>query len=64
MELKKGFIVIKNAIDLGLLDAVSRDFEAVALTKENSDVFKTANGDVKQIQNMHNTGSLFKSKFN
>lgn len=60
MELKKGFLVIKQAIDLDLLDAISRDFETVAMTKENGDVFRTANGDVKQIQNMHGTDTFKK----
>ena len=50
----KGYKIIKNAFPLPLLDNISRDFEQVALTKDSSDVFRTANGDVKQIQNMQN----------
>lgn len=55
----KGYKIIKNAFPTLLLDKVSRDFEEVSLTKGLSDVFRTANGDVKQIQNMQ-TDETFK----
>jgi ectoine hydroxylase-related dioxygenase (phytanoyl-CoA dioxygenase family) len=43
--------IIKNAFSTELLDKVNKDFENVALCFGDSDVFKTKNGDVKQIQN-------------
>ncbi len=50
----KGYEVIKNAIDTKVLDLISRDFESVALTCKDENVFRTKNGNVKQIQNMQN----------
>ena len=50
----KGYKILRKSFDLGLLDEISREFEVVALTCKPEDVFRTANGDVKQIQNLHN----------
>lgn len=47
----KGYRIIKNAFSTELLDKVNRDFENVALCFSDTDVFRTQNGDVKQIQN-------------
>lgn len=46
-----GYIIIEKAIDINILDLISKDFESVALQCKNEDVFRTKNGDVKQIQN-------------
>jgi hypothetical protein len=51
---EKGYVVIKNAIDSKLLDLIPRDFELVGKVSLEEDVFRTANGDVKQIQNLQN----------
>tara|TARA_R110000782_G_scaffold270273_1_gene370183 strand:+ start:5642 stop:6268 length:627 start_codon:yes stop_codon:yes gene_type:complete len=50
----KGYKIIKNAFDKFLLSGVSRDLEEVALSCKTDDVFRTANGDIKQIQNLQN----------
>ena len=52
--MEKGYKVIKKAFDKHLLDVIARDFETVALQCEPENVFKTKNGDVKQIQNCQN----------
>lgn len=49
--MEKGYVVIRNAFDTQFLDLFARDFETVALQCEPQDVFRTKNGDVKQIQN-------------
>ncbi len=54
--MEKGYKILPNSFDLTLLDKVDRDFESVALFCEPENVFRTANGDVKQIQNLQNYG--------
>lgn len=58
--MEKGYKILPNSFDLTLLDEVDRDFESVALFCNPENVFRTANGDVKQIQNLQNYG-IFKS---
>ena len=48
----KGYKVLKNSFNTTLLDMITKDFEKVAMSRDSGDVFRTANGDVKQIQNM------------
>lgn len=50
----KGYEILRKAFDKDLLDLISRDFETVALQCKSENVFKTKNGDVKQIQNCQN----------
>jgi len=50
--MRRGYEVIKCAFKTSILDNISRDFEQVALGRNTSDVFRTTNGDVKQIQHM------------
>lgn len=52
--MEKGYEIIKNAFPTNLLDLISRDFETVALQCQSENVFKTKNGNVKQIQNCQN----------
>jgi ectoine hydroxylase-related dioxygenase (phytanoyl-CoA dioxygenase family) len=52
--MEKGYKVLKNVFDKFLLNGVSRDLETVALQCKPEDVFRTANGDIKQIQNLQN----------
>jgi ectoine hydroxylase-related dioxygenase (phytanoyl-CoA dioxygenase family) len=52
--MEKGYKIIKNAFDKTLLDIISRDFETVALQCKSENVFRTKNGDVKQIQKCEN----------
>jgi ectoine hydroxylase-related dioxygenase (phytanoyl-CoA dioxygenase family) len=47
----KGYKLYEKFFPIGLLDNVSRDFESVATFFPDSDVFRTKDGDVKQIQN-------------
>ncbi len=47
----KGYKILRNAFDTKFLDMFARDFETVALQCKTEDVFRTKNGDVKQIQN-------------
>lgn len=47
----KGYKIIKKAFKKEMLDLVARDFETVALQCKPENVFRTKNGDVKQIQN-------------
>lgn len=47
----KGYKILRNAFHKPLLDIIPRDFETVALQHKPENVFKTKNGDVKQIQN-------------
>lgn len=56
--MEKGYLVLREAINTKLLDVIPRDFEWVALDCKPEDVFRTANGDVKQIQNMQNYSSF------
>lgn len=51
----KGYKILRNAFTKPLLDIISRDFENVALQHKPEDVFRTKNGDVKQIQNCHSS---------
>jgi ectoine hydroxylase-related dioxygenase (phytanoyl-CoA dioxygenase family) len=51
--MEKGYKIIKHAFDTILLDLFSRDFESIALQCKPENVFRTKNGDVKQIQNCH-----------
>jgi ectoine hydroxylase-related dioxygenase (phytanoyl-CoA dioxygenase family) len=53
--MNKGYKVIKSAFDISLLDMIHKDFERGASRRNPNDVFRTANGDVKQIQNMQDT---------
>jgi ectoine hydroxylase-related dioxygenase (phytanoyl-CoA dioxygenase family) len=48
----KGYNIIKDAFPTKVLDLFPRDFEAFASKRPESDVFRTKNGDVKQIQNL------------
>lgn len=52
--MEKGYKIIRKAFDKKLLDVISRDFETVALQCKPENVFRTKNGDVKQIQNCQN----------
>ena len=49
--MEKGYKILRNAFHKPLLDLIPRDFETVALQYKTENVFKTKNGDVKQIQN-------------
>jgi ectoine hydroxylase-related dioxygenase (phytanoyl-CoA dioxygenase family) len=51
--MEKGYRVYNNGVDTMLLDLIDRDIETFALTRKDEDVFRTKNGDVKQIQNLH-----------
>lgn len=63
----KGYQILKHAFDTKFLDLFSRDFETVALQCKPENVFRTKNGDVKQIQNcqhwrlFYELGRLIKS---
>ena len=63
----KGYQILKHAFDTKFLDLFSRDFETVALQCKPENVFRTKNGDVKQIQNcqhwrlFYDLGKLIKS---
>lgn len=50
----KGYKIIKKAFNKSLLDLIIRDFETIALQCKPENVFRTKNGDVKQIQNCQN----------
>jgi len=52
--MEKGYKILKKAFPKETLELISRDFETVALQCETNNVFKTKNGDVKQIQNCQN----------
>lgn len=56
--MEKGYEVIRNAFDKFTLAMIKRDFEKLALTCKAEDVFRTKDGDVKQIQNMHLMGDF------
>lgn len=49
--MEKGYGIIREAFNTKFLDLFARDFETVALQCNSEDVFRTKNGDVKQIQN-------------
>jgi ectoine hydroxylase-related dioxygenase (phytanoyl-CoA dioxygenase family) len=49
--MEKGYVIIRKAFSTKFLDLFARDFETVALQCNSEDVFRTKNGDVKQIQN-------------
>ena len=49
--MEKGYKILRNAFNTKTLDMFSRDFETTALQCKPEDVFRTKNGDVKQIQN-------------
>jgi ectoine hydroxylase-related dioxygenase (phytanoyl-CoA dioxygenase family) len=51
--MEKGYKILKHAFDTSFLDLFSRDFETVASQFKPENVFRTKNGDVKQIQNCH-----------
>ena len=55
----KGYKIIKKAFKKELLDMIVRDFETVALQCKPENVFKTKNGDVKQIQHCQNFGVFY-----
>ena len=57
--MEKGYKIIRNAFPTNLLDLISRDFETAALQCLPENVFKTKNGDVKQIQNCQNFRLFF-----
>lgn len=52
--MEKGYIILRNAFKKEMLDVIARDFETVALQCKPENVFRTKNGDVKQIQNCQN----------
>lgn len=52
--MEKGYKIIRKAFDTKTLDLFARDFETVALQCKPENVFRTKNGDVKQIQNCQN----------
>jgi len=52
--MNKGYFTYHNRIPMFILDNISRDFDKVASESNKDDVFRTANGDVKQIQNLQN----------
>lgn len=52
--MEKGYKILRNAFNTKTLDLFARDFEAVALQCKPENVFRTKNGDVKQIQNCQN----------
>lgn len=54
----KGYKIIENAFDATLLNKFSGNFEAVALNCEEKNVFRTANGDVKQIQSLQHKSNF------
>ncbi len=54
LVMEKGYKILRQVFDKSLLDLVSRDFETVALQCKPENVFRTKNGDVKQIQNCQN----------
>lgn len=49
--MEKGYKIIRKAFNTKFLDLFARDFETIALQCNSEDVFRTKNGDVKQIQN-------------
>ena len=54
--MKKGYEKIKHAIDLCALNMIPKnmeDIEEISKTCNPEDVFRTENGDIKQIQNLH-----------
>jgi ectoine hydroxylase-related dioxygenase (phytanoyl-CoA dioxygenase family) len=52
--MEKGYKILRKAFPKEALELISRDFETVALQCETENVFRTKNGDVKQIQNCQN----------
>lgn len=52
--MEKGYEILRKSFDKSLLDLVARDFETLALQCKSENVFRTKNGDVKQIQNCQN----------
>lgn len=50
----KGYKILRKAFKKEMLDLIARDFETVALQCKSENVFRTKNGDVKQIQNCQN----------
>jgi hypothetical protein len=48
----KGYKILRKAFDTSFLDMFVRDFETLAIQCKPEDVFRTKNGDVKQIQNL------------
>lgn len=52
--MEKGYTILRNAFKKEMLDVIARDFETVALQCKPENVFRTKNGDVKQIQNCQN----------
>jgi ectoine hydroxylase-related dioxygenase (phytanoyl-CoA dioxygenase family) len=50
----KGYKILRKAFKKEILDLIARDFETVALQCKPENVFRTKNGDVKQIQNCQN----------
>lgn len=50
----KGYKILRKAFKKEMLDLIARDFETVALQCKPENVFRTKNGDVKQIQNCQN----------
>jgi hypothetical protein len=55
----KGYQILRHAFDTKFLDLFARDFETVALQCKPENVFRTKNGDVKQIQNCQNWQTFF-----
>jgi len=50
----KGYEILRKAFNKDILDLIARDFETLALQCKEENVFRTKNGDVKQIQNCQN----------
>jgi ectoine hydroxylase-related dioxygenase (phytanoyl-CoA dioxygenase family) len=55
----KGYQILRHAFDTKFLDLFARDFETVALQCKPENVFRTKNGDVKQIQNCQNWQTFY-----
>lgn len=54
--MEKGYEIIRNAVSIKALDLIPKDMETIELIASrfiDDDVFRTANGDIKQIQNLH-----------
>lgn len=56
--MEKGYKVIRNSISLDLLNMIPKDIESIEIISsicEKENVFRTANGDIKQIQYLQNS---------
>lgn len=57
--MEKGYKILRKAFPKKGLDLISRDFETAALQCKDENVFRTKNGDVKQIQHCQNWSLFF-----